>query len=88
MTRRRISLADVNPALLPDVRARYAAAVQASDAAPADYRARAELHRPADPGAIAAEVRRMAASGLTAADVASALRLPLGDVLEALQGVR
>lgn len=83
---RRIGPADLAPGALSQARARYAAAVQRSDASPAEYRARAELHRPVAPGAIAAEVRRLAASGLTAGDIASALRLDVVAVHDALRG--
>jgi hypothetical protein len=44
---------------------------------PLDYAALARLHRPTEPAALQAEVRRLAASGLTAQDVATALRLDL-----------
>jgi hypothetical protein len=49
-----------------------------------EYAARAELHRPADPEAIAAEIRRLAATGLTPRDVAVALRLDVQAVHFAL----
>jgi hypothetical protein len=41
----------------------------------ADYNARASQHRPDDPAALATEIRRMHESGLTARDIAEALRL-------------
>ena len=43
-----------------------------------------DLHRPTDPALIAREVRRLAAGGLTARDIATSLRLPLADVFEFL----
>jgi hypothetical protein len=50
-----------------------------------DYRVLAELHRPRDDAALAAECRRLAAIGLRARDVATALRLDLGEVLAILK---
>lgn len=50
----------------------------------ADYVTRATLHRPTDPSAIGAEIRRMHAGGLTARDIAEALHLSLAAVVEAL----
>ena len=50
-----------------------------------DWRAQADLHRPTDRGAVAAEIRRLVANGLKPRDVAAALRLGLGQVLEALR---
>jgi hypothetical protein len=41
----------------------------------ADYNARASRHRPDDPAALATEIRRMHADGLTARDIAEALHL-------------
>jgi hypothetical protein len=41
----------------------------------AAYNARASQHRPDDPAALATEIRRMHADGLTARDIAEALRL-------------
>jgi hypothetical protein len=41
----------------------------------ADYNARASQHRPDDPAALAVEIRRLHADGLTARDIAEALRL-------------
>lgn len=52
----------------------------------ADHAARADRHRPTDPGAIAAEIRRQVATGLRPRDVASAMRLDLAVVLDALRG--
>ena len=43
-----------------------------------------ELYRPDDPAALAAEIRRLVATGLTLHDVADLLRLPLGAVHQAL----
>jgi len=39
------------------------------------YAQLAQLHRPTDPAALAAEIRRLHSSGLTARDIAVALRL-------------
>jgi hypothetical protein len=39
------------------------------------YAQLAEMHRPTDPIALAAEIRRLHESGLTARDIATALRL-------------
>ena len=50
-----------------------------------DWRRLSEQHRPDDPAQLTAEIRRLHATGLTARDVASALRLDLGLVLEAIQ---
>jgi hypothetical protein len=41
----------------------------------AAYAVLAQLHRPTDPAALAAEMRRLHGSGLTAQDIAAALRL-------------
>lgn len=49
-----------------------------------EYAARAELHRPADPDAIAAEIRRLAATGLLPRDIALSLRLHVDAVHAAL----
>jgi len=49
-----------------------------------DLEAMRLLHRPADPVQLAAEARRLAATGLTARDVSQALRWPLPLVIEAL----
>jgi hypothetical protein len=49
------------------------------------YDPRAKLHRPSDPAALAAEVRRLHGLGLTAADISVALRLDLAQVRETLQ---
>lgn len=48
----------------------------------------ADMHRPADPQAIGAEIRRLHQSGLTVRDVAVALRLDLGQVLTAISETR
>ena len=45
------------------------------------------LHRPTNPAGLVAEARRLAATGLTARDVAQALRMPFPEVLESLHGV-
>ena len=50
----------------------------------ATYDALAGLHRPADPAALRAECRRLHSTGLKPRDIACALRLALGQVLEAL----
>ncbi|MCC5795265.1 MAG: hypothetical protein JJT85_11100 [Chromatiales bacterium] len=44
------------------------------------YEHLANLHRPADPERLRAEVRRLAADGLRPADISVALRLPLDSV--------
>jgi hypothetical protein len=49
-----------------------------------DYRALANLHRPREPQAIAAEIRRLAASGLKAADIATALNMAIEQVRQIL----
>ena len=50
-----------------------------------DYRVLAELHRPRDDASLAAECRRLHATGLTPRDVATALRVDLANVLEWLR---
>jgi hypothetical protein len=50
-----------------------------------EYTARAELYRPHDPAALQVEVRRLTAAGLTAMDVAAAMRLTLPQVCEMLR---
>ena len=47
-----------------------------------DYHLLAQLHRPADTSTLAAEVLRMHREGLTATDISSHLRLPLGWTIE------
>ena len=47
---------------------------------------RAKLYRPTDPALICDEMRRLAASGLTARDISDALSLDIVQVLEALGG--
>lgn len=44
------------------------------------YDARANQHRPTDPRAIDAEMRRLKAAGLTARDISTALRIDLAHV--------
>jgi hypothetical protein len=44
----------------------------------------ANMHRPTDGETLQAECRRLRDSGLTAHDIASAMRLGLGAVLQAL----
>jgi hypothetical protein len=48
------------------------------------YRALADQHRPTEQSAIAEEIRRLHREGLTARDVADAMRLDVGVVLSAL----
>ncbi len=48
------------------------------------YDRRAHEHRPTDPASLAAEVRRLHGSGLTAADISVALRMDLAQVRETL----
>ena len=50
----------------------------------AAYAALSQLHRPSDPRAMAAEVKRLRASGLSARDISAALRLLLSDVIDIL----
>jgi hypothetical protein len=45
----------------------------------------ADMHKPADQGAIAQEIRRLHATGLKSRDIAQALRLDIAVVLEALR---
>lgn len=52
------------------------------------YHDRANEHRPADQAAIAAEIRRLRSGGLTATDIAGALRISLGEVLRLLADSR
>ncbi len=54
-------------------------------AAAVDYDRLASQHRPTDPAAIAAEIRRLVAGGLRPRDVSVALRLDLAAVLNALR---
>ena len=49
----------------------------------AEYSALAQLHRPTDPAELAAEIRRLAATGLRARDISTALRLPHDHVVNA-----
>jgi hypothetical protein len=60
-----------------------------TDAMPAafDWRLLADMHKPTDPAAIAAEIRRLAATGLKPRDISNTLRLDMGAVLEALREV-
>ena len=51
-----------------------------------DYDKLARIHRPSDPAVLPLEIRRLRQNGLTARDIAAALRLDLGQVLEALVG--
>jgi hypothetical protein len=51
----------------------------------AEHVARADLHRPTDPGALAREIRRLARTGLRPRDIAAALRVDLGAVLSAIR---
>jgi hypothetical protein len=50
-----------------------------------EHVARADLHRPTDPGALAREIRRQVDSGLKPRDVATALRIDLAVVLGAIR---
>jgi hypothetical protein len=52
-----------------------------------DYRRLAELHKPADAAAIAAEIRRLHGDGLKPRDISIALRISLETVLAALQSI-
>jgi hypothetical protein len=52
----------------------------------ADYNARANQHRPDAPAALATEIRRMHADGLTARDIAEALRLAPDNIITILYG--
>jgi hypothetical protein len=47
----------------------------------------AQQHRPTDPAALAGEIQRLAASGLKARDIATALRLPLDTVVNVLEAL-
>ena len=49
------------------------------------YQHRAQQHRPRDESAMARECSRLVSTGLTPRDVATALRLDLGEVLTWLQ---
>jgi hypothetical protein len=49
------------------------------------YAAMANKHRPTDPDLLAAEIRRLHATGLTARDIATALRLQLDAVINVLE---
>ena len=49
-----------------------------------DWRTLADKHRPTDPAVLSAEIRRLAATGLTARDISTALRIDMAQVLEAL----
>lgn len=48
------------------------------------YHARANQHRPTDPAALAKEIRRLRATGLTPSDISDALRLTVDQVINAL----
>ncbi len=52
----------------------------------AAYQRRADRHRPADDKAIAAEVRRLAATGLSAMDIAQAIGIAWPAVVAMLEG--
>jgi hypothetical protein len=52
-----------------------------------DWRLLADVHKPTDPAAIAAEIRRLHATGLKPRDISNTLRLDLGVVLQALRAV-
>jgi hypothetical protein len=49
---------------------------------------RAQQHRPTNPEQMAAEIRRLASTGLTQRDISVALRVDMGLVLAALHGRR
>ena len=53
----------------------------------AAYAALSQLHRPTDPEALAAEIRRLRATGLRARDISTALRLPHDQVVNVLADV-
>ncbi|MEO8313244.1 MAG: hypothetical protein ABI645_00485 [Pseudomonadota bacterium] len=50
----------------------------------AEYAARAQQHRPTDPAALAREMRRLEATGLTPRDISAALRIHLVAVMNVL----
>lgn len=50
-----------------------------------DHDRLAQMHRPTDPSVVAGEIRRLRQTGLTARDIATALRLDLGVVFAALR---
>lgn len=52
-----------------------------------DYTKLAQRHRPADPEAIGAEIRRQAAQGLKPRDIASAIGVHIDIVLRELRQV-
>jgi hypothetical protein len=52
-----------------------------------DWRLLAEMYKPTDPAAIALEIRRQHRTGLKPRDIATALRVDIGDVLAALREV-
>lgn len=49
-----------------------------------NYALLAQMHRPTDPAALAAEVRRLASTGLSVQDISTALRIDLAQVHEML----
>jgi len=49
-----------------------------------EYAALAQQHRPTDPKVLATEIRRLAATGLRAIDISTALRLPHDFVVNVL----
>jgi hypothetical protein len=49
-----------------------------------DWRQLADLYRPTDEGAIAAEIRRLYQTGLKPRDISSAMRLDISTVIRAL----
>jgi hypothetical protein len=51
---------------------------------PLNYAALAQLHRPADPNRLATEIRRLHRDGLTAQDIATALRIDVVQVATVL----
>jgi hypothetical protein len=48
------------------------------------YTMLSQQHRPTDPQAMAAEIKRLRSTGLSARDVSVALRLPLDQVVNVL----
>jgi hypothetical protein len=76
MTHRRIGIGDLSPAAVRQARAAVGGQL--------DWRRLADLHRPTDRDQLAAEIRRLRASGLMPRDISTALRIALPVVLEAL----
>jgi hypothetical protein len=51
-----------------------------------NYHQGADQHRPTDPAILAASIRQLGASGLTAQDISALLRIGIGAVQQALRG--